>query len=76
MAAVDLTTIEAGGDPSFPAFWLPFQEVTAHNHIAQWVIQIVGPTTDGGPCIPLGNACTDGSLCCGGVCVGKICTIP
>ena len=27
-------------DRSYPAFWLPFQEVTAHNHSAQWVAQV------------------------------------
>jgi hypothetical protein len=30
-----------GMDPSGPAFWLPFQDVTTHNHIAQWTQQIV-----------------------------------
>jgi hypothetical protein len=36
------------GDRSFPAFWLPFQDVTSHNHTAQWVDQVTGtppPTT-------------------------------
>jgi hypothetical protein len=51
-----------GKDRSFPAFWLPFQDVNAHNHTAQWVEKIVGtpvappasqdagapPTEDGG----------------------------
>ncbi len=36
-------------DRSFPAFWLPFQDVTSHNHSAQWVQQIAGsPGPDGG----------------------------
>jgi hypothetical protein len=38
-------------DRSFPAFWLPFQDVTAHNHSAQWVATVqtgAGPGTDGG----------------------------
>jgi hypothetical protein len=36
-------------DRSFPAFWLPFQDVTAHNHSPQWVEQIQGASTpDGG----------------------------
>ena len=38
-------------DRSYPAFWLPFQDVTAHNHSAQWVstVQSGGPPGgDGG----------------------------
>ncbi len=37
-------------DRSFPAFWLPFQDVTAHNHSAQWVNQVQGmpPSGDSG----------------------------
>ncbi len=50
MAAVDLDKGAAGvGDPSWPAFWLPFQDPQAHNHIAQWVETVVGePPPDGG----------------------------
>jgi hypothetical protein len=53
MAAVAVDSsggISAGQDTSFPAFWLPFQEVTAHNHIAQWVEQVPGepPPVDAG----------------------------
>jgi hypothetical protein len=29
-------------DRSLPAFWLPFQDVTAHNHSAQWVASVQG----------------------------------
>ncbi len=36
-------------DRSYPAFWLPFQEVSAHNHSAQWVATVQGgPGGDGG----------------------------
>ncbi len=37
-------------DRSFPAFWLPFQEVNSHNHSAQWVqtVQSGPPQGDGG----------------------------
>lgn len=31
----------AAGDPSFPAFWLPFQDITSGNHIGQWSTQVV-----------------------------------
>ena len=43
MAAIDLDALAAGQDGSYPAFWLPFQDVTAHNHIAQWVTSIGSP---------------------------------
>ncbi len=29
------------GDPSGPAFWLPFQEIGTNNHIAQWTEQVI-----------------------------------
>lgn len=29
-------THAASGDPSAPAFWLPFQDLSTGNHIAQW----------------------------------------
>jgi hypothetical protein len=33
-----------GGDPSFTAFCLPFQDITTSNHIAQWTqVYIKGP---------------------------------
>ena len=48
-------------DRSFPAFWLPFQDVTAHNHSAQWVEQIVSTTPDGG------TGGSDGGPACGEV---------
>jgi hypothetical protein len=30
-----------GMDPSWPAFWLPFQDLQTSNHIAQWTTRIV-----------------------------------
>jgi hypothetical protein len=74
MAAIDLTKAANGADASFPAFWLPFQDPTAHNHIAQWVVQLVGPpaTGDMGTCVPDGVTCsTGGAQCCNGVCCGN-----
>lgn len=35
-------------DRSFPAFWLPFQDVTAHNHSAQWVATVQAGSSSGG----------------------------
>ena len=29
-----------GKDPSFPAFWLPYQELKSRNHIAQWTKKV------------------------------------
>ncbi len=75
MAAINLSKASGGLDVSFPAFWLPFQDPTAHNHIAQWVVKIVGPpaTGDGGTCVPTGTACTTGDVCCNGVCCSNMC---
>jgi hypothetical protein len=82
MAAINLSQAEFGNgtDPSFPAFWLPFQEVTAHNHIAQWVQEVVGIPTcdggmggqDGGMCIPDGSPC--GGQVCGVCCGSDVCS--
>jgi hypothetical protein len=62
MAAVvvDPDTSLDAKDRSFPAFWLPFQDVTAHNHSAQWVEQVQGgpppmSTPDGGTPVDAGG---------------------
>lgn len=60
-------------DRSFPAFWLPFQDVNSHNHSAQWVEKVQGaPQPDGGTCGMSGAACPPaccaGLVCCAGVC--------
>jgi hypothetical protein len=72
-------------DRSFPAFWLPFQDVTAHNHSAQWVEQIQAPpvvdagtpTGDagyGGTCGEPTSVCSASALCCSdAVCCGGEC---
>lgn len=63
MAAVALSEIEfSANDPSYPAFWLPFQDVTSHNHAAQWTEVVVG----GKDCGKLGDACSDSQPCCTG----------
>jgi hypothetical protein len=68
-----------GTDRSYEAFWLPFQDVTAHNHSAQWVAQVQGSSatgagaddagTEGGTaCQAAGAACgAAGGLCCSDV---------
>ncbi|HEY2748678.1 MAG TPA: hypothetical protein VGL86_28860 [Polyangia bacterium] len=74
MAAIDLTKAASGVDTSRPAFWLPFQDPTAHNHIAQWVVQLVGgPPADGGMCTASGAACTTSAQCCNGGCCSNVC---
>ncbi len=80
MAAVDVDTtggIGGGKDTSHPAFWLPFQEITAHNHVAQWAASIpehalpdaglpdAGPAPDAST-----DASTDAGPSCGGLGAG------
>jgi hypothetical protein len=67
-------------DRSFPAFWLPFQDVTAHNHSAQWVATVVGggpPSGDGGVAdggdAASGTCAGEGALCGAGCCSDVIC---
>ncbi len=68
MAAINLTTAEVmnANDPSFPAFWLPFQDITTHNHTAQWTSTVVTtPPPDGGVCLMGGEDCTKApNNCC------------
>ncbi len=77
MAAVDLSATETGGggDPSYPAFWLPFQDIATHNHAAQWTSQIVTMPMMG--CIDAGQDCSHGGTCCQGICLSTgTCGIP
>jgi hypothetical protein len=62
MAAIDLGKDEMGTDPSYPAFWLPFQDIKTGNHIAQWTKQVVRK-----PCGVDGD-CPKGETCQGGYC--------
>ncbi|MCA9671648.1 MAG: PD40 domain-containing protein [Myxococcales bacterium] len=41
MAAFDPAKAAAGQDPTYAAFWLPFQDIATNNHIAQWTQKIV-----------------------------------
>jgi hypothetical protein len=41
MAAFFPDRAMAGMDPTAPAFWLPFQDLSSNNHIAQWTEQII-----------------------------------
>jgi len=83
MAAVVVDTDRSldSTDRSFPAFWLPFQDVNSHNHSAQWVESVSNPDQpDGGACLPVGATCygPDGGssgvccqVCCGTTCQGS-----
>ncbi|MGH7272730.1 MAG: hypothetical protein ACREJ3_20060 [Polyangiaceae bacterium] len=65
MAAITLSDV-SGMDPSYPAFYLPFQDITTHNHTPQWTEQAVSmPQPDAGACImSSGNCTTNPSACC------------
>ncbi len=41
MTAFDVNKANLGQEPTQPAFWLPFQDLTHHNHIAQWTQKVV-----------------------------------
>jgi hypothetical protein len=58
VAAIDITAA-AGSDPSFPAFYLPAQEILAGNSRGFWVLD---------PCRTDGAGCDSGDECCGGYC--------
>jgi hypothetical protein len=58
----------AGKDGGYPAFWLPFQDMTTGNHIAQWTQAVKRA-----PCTPGDTTqCMPGESCIGGVCVPQI----
>jgi hypothetical protein len=62
MAAIDTGKGEMTTDQSHPAFWLPFQDSSTGNHIAQWVAEVVK-----NPCGIEGD-CPDGQTCVKGYC--------
>jgi hypothetical protein len=66
MVGVDPARAAAGMDPSFAAFWLPFQDFASGNHIAQWA-----ETVDRQECDP-NTPCPTGEFCEGGVCLPDV----
>src|SRR5262249_20726970 len=60
MAAIDPDLTSA--DPSYPAFWLPYQSLASHNHSAQWTERVMTN------CVPEHAACSSSDLapCCPG----------
>ncbi len=66
MAAIDLNKAQNGQDPSFPAFWLPFQDIKSGNHIAQWVTSVARK-----PCTK-NTDCAGNETCNNGKCFPQI----
>jgi len=56
-------------DPSAAAFWLPFQDRTVGNHIAQWTTEVRRRTCRTDPDCGPDEQCV--TLTAGGVCVGR-----
>jgi hypothetical protein len=84
MAPINLSEAQGNQDPSRVAFWIPYQDMTTHNHTAQWTAQSgFSPPPDGGvcACIPdnttgcAGNSCgcCDKSAVCDGT---GLCRVP
>jgi len=48
VAAIDLTMAPTGGDPSYPAFRIPFTELTEDTHRPFWAEDRVSPAPDAG----------------------------
>jgi TolB protein len=63
MVGFDPTRAAQHLDPSFSAFWLPFQDSASGNHIAQWVESIIRQTCEDA------TECGAGEICEEGVCV-------
>ncbi len=53
-------------DPGFPPFWLPFQDISTGNHIAQWTQKVARQ-----PCAPGpdNSGCMADEMCMDGICV-------
>jgi hypothetical protein len=62
MVAFDPAKAMLGQDATFPAFWLPFQDISGGNHIAQWTTKIPRK-----PC-NTNSDCDQGEFCKNGHC--------
>lgn len=81
VAAIDESKLGAG-DPSYPAFRIPFQELSEDCHRPYWAQDAFVPTdggtpeggvdddagADGGACVDFGGDCTSGFCCVGLTC--------
>ena len=52
MVAVYVTKLGNGEDPSFPAFWLPFQDISGGNHTRAVEHRVVRASCSGGDGVP------------------------
>jgi hypothetical protein len=68
MAAINLSAT-AGTDPSRVAFWLPFQDITKHNHTPQWTQAVAGPGSSSGGPADGGPSSSSGGSSSGGTCI-------
>jgi hypothetical protein len=66
MVAVSPDRLNTPGDGGYPPFWLPFQDITTGNHIAQWTEKVarMGCSND--------MQCMMGEFCTGGECVPPV----
>ncbi len=63
-----LQTNESGGsDPGYPPFWLPFQDMTTGNHIAQWTQKVARQPCSLGP--DGTSQCMPNEECMNGECI-------
>ena len=79
MAAVNLSHLEFNStDPSFVAFWLPFQDDTKHNHTAQWTQTVAISRRRTWPSASRPAACAPRAArpAAAGGCFGGVCGIP
>jgi hypothetical protein len=69
MAAINLDAakVKAGMDVSYPAFYLPFQDIRTNNHLAQWAQRAYSGTCNAPDGTP-GGTCAAGSCCFSGGC--------
>jgi len=64
MSAIDLNkAMMGGGDPSYPPFWLPFQDPTQNNHETIWTTDVACQSDSD---CPVEFTCTNGA------CVPKV----
>ena len=61
MAAIDPDKVAQGLDPSYPPFYLPYQEAGTSNHIAQWAETLVDH------CQARNGNCQQSADCCSGM---------
>lgn len=69
IAAIEMAKL-GQGDPSFPAFRVPFLQLSENAHRPFWAEDAFNPPGDGGidagPCLQVGDDCTMG-ICCNGL---------